>query len=71
MNLAISPETEARLAAKAMAQGLSIDALLERLLKDAGDLPAAAAKGEAPQLPVWHLGLYGSLHRRDIYDDVL
>jgi hypothetical protein len=55
MDLASSPENEASLEAKA---------------EDAGGLPAAAANGEAPRLPVWHLGLYGSLHRRDIYDDV-
>jgi hypothetical protein len=70
MSLVVSLETEARLAAKAREQGLSIDAFLERLLKDAGDLPAGAATGEAPVLPVWHLGVRGSLHRRDIYDDV-
>jgi hypothetical protein len=70
MSLAISLKTEARLAAKAREQGLSIDALLERLLKDAGDLTASTVNGAAPQLPVWHLGVRGSLHRRDIYDDV-
>ena len=70
MSLVISLETEARLAAKAREQCLSIDAFLERLLNDAGDLTASAAKGEAPQLPAWHLGVRGSLHRRDIYDDV-
>jgi len=35
-----------------------------------GDLTANAANGEAPELSVWHLGVRGSLHRRDIYDDV-
>jgi hypothetical protein len=70
MSLDISLETEARLAAKAREQRLSIDAFLERLLNDAGDLPASAANGEAPELPVRYLGVRGSLHRRDIYDDV-
>jgi hypothetical protein len=70
MSLDISLKTEARLAAKAQEQGLSIDALLERLLNDAADPPASTANGEAPVLPVWHLGVIGSLHRRDIYDDV-
>ena len=70
MSLDISLETEARLAAKAREQCLSIDAFLERLLDDAGDPPAGTANGEAPQLPVSHLGVRGSLHRRDIYDDV-
>jgi hypothetical protein len=70
MHFDISPKTEARLAAKAQEKGLSIDALLERLLNDAGDLTTSTAAGEAPELPVWHLGVRGSLHRRDIYDDV-
>jgi hypothetical protein len=72
MNLDISLDTEARLAAKASEQGLSISALLERLLDldNADDLPAGATSGDAPQLPVWHLGLRGSLHRRNIYGDV-
>ena len=70
MSLDISLKTEARLAAKAREQGLSIDAFLERLLNDAADLPASTTNGGAPELPVWHLGVRGSLHRRDIYDDV-
>jgi hypothetical protein len=70
MSLDISPETEARLAARAQEQGLSIDALLERLLKDADGLPPSTANGEAPVLPARYLGVRGSLHRRDIYDDV-
>jgi hypothetical protein len=67
--LDISLKAEACLAAKAQEQGLSIDAFLERLPNDASDLRASTANGEAPQLPVWHLGVHGSLHRRDIYDD--
>jgi predicted HicB family RNase H-like nuclease len=52
MSLDISSKTEARLAAKAEEQGLSIDALLEQLLNEAGDLPPSTANGEAPTLPV-------------------
>ena len=44
--------------------------LLERLLNDAGDLKVTTANGEVPKLPVRYLGVRGSLHRRDIYDDV-
>ena len=81
MSLDISSETEARLAAKAKEQGLSIEAYLERqmeppkgvlgldLLKEAGIQPARVANGDAPQLPARYLGVRGSLHRRDIYDD--
>ena len=82
MSLDISLETEARLAARAKEQGLSVDAYLERLteppqgvrgldiLKEAGIQPESTANGDAPHLPVWNLGVRGSLHRRDIYDDV-
>ena len=70
MRLDISSKTEALLAAKALEKGLSVDAFLERLLNDAGHIPASTANGEAPQLPVRYLGVRGSLHRRDIYDDV-
>jgi hypothetical protein len=69
MSLDISLETEARLAAKAREQGLSIDALLDRLLTDAGDLATDTRKRDAPVLPARYLGVRGSLHRRDIYDD--
>jgi hypothetical protein len=70
MSLDVSLKTAARLAAKAHEQGLSIDAFLERLLNETGDLTGGAANGVGPELPVWRLGLRGSLHRRDIYDDV-
>ena len=67
MSLDISLETEARLVAKARKQDLSVDALLDRLLND-DEMPARAINGEAPHLPVRHLGVRGSLHRRDIYN---
>lgn len=70
MSLDMSLSTEARLAAKAKEHGLSIDAFLERLLNHGDGLTKCTASGEAPELPVRHLGVRGSLHRRDIYDDV-
>jgi hypothetical protein len=70
MSLDISLKTERRLTAKAQELGLSIDAFLQRLLSDAGDLKATTTSGEARELPVRHLGVRGRLHRRDIYDDV-
>ena len=66
----ISPKTEALLAAKAQEKGISIDALIERLLMDAGPLHLGNGNGPPPKLPVWDLGVIGSVHRRDIYDDV-
>jgi hypothetical protein len=68
MSMNISHETEARLTAEARRQGVSIDALLERLMSEYW--ASAHVPGPAPELPVWHLGVVGSLRRRDIYDDV-
>ena len=73
MTIEISPETETRLSAKAQEEGLSVDALIVRLLGDtgeAGDLTPQTTSGDVPQLPIRYLGVIGSLHRRDIYDDV-
>ena len=69
MSMEISRETEARLTDEAGRQGISVNALLERLLRE-GRATASAGVRSAPELPVWHLGGVGSLHRRDIYDDV-
>jgi hypothetical protein len=63
----VSSETEARINEEARRQGVSVDALLERLLSERA--AAAHIAGPAPELPLWHLGVMGSLHRRDIYDD--
>jgi hypothetical protein len=70
MSLAISHDLEARLAAKAAKEGLSIDAFLERLLNDAEQITAAAPAARPSQFPARYLGVRGSLHRRDIYEDV-
>ncbi len=66
MSLTISENAEARLTEEARRQGLSVDALLEKLIPER-TRPAAAQR---PELPVWPVGVIGSLHRRDIYNDV-
>jgi hypothetical protein len=68
MSIDISRETEARLTDEARRQGVSVEALLQRLMSERG--VTARVAGPAPELPVWRLGAMGSLHRRDIYDDV-
>jgi hypothetical protein len=70
MCLDISLKTETRLVSKAQELGLSVDAFLERLLNDADDLTTSITAGHARELSVWHLGVRGSLHPRDLYDGV-
>jgi hypothetical protein len=68
MSIEISRETEARLVDEARRQGVSVDALLARLI---GEHAAMAQPARFNlELPVWHLGGVGTLHRRDIYNDV-
>jgi hypothetical protein len=69
MGLGISPKTEARIRQEAQRQGISVNALLERLMSDRAAGTAVRAD-RAPELPVLHLGPMGPLDRRDIYDDV-
>jgi hypothetical protein len=67
MSIEISREIEARLTDEARRQGISVDVLLERFINERVALTQPAQP--KPELPVWHLGGVGALHRRDIYDD--
>jgi len=69
MGLDVSPQTEAQIRQEAERQGISVDALLKRLMNDQA-VGTAVRTYQAPELPVLHLGPMGPLHRRDIYDDV-
>lgn len=64
-----SDETGARLTSEASNRGISVCELVERLLNELGTR-IEASDPVSTGLPVWHLGDVGSLHRRDIYDDV-
>jgi hypothetical protein len=66
----VSSETEARINDEARRQGVSVDALLERLISEQAPAAQIAGSGAATRLPRLHLGVMGSLHRRDIYDGV-
>ena len=68
MSIEIAHETEARLVDEARRQGISVDALLERLIDERGPT-APASTAPALELPVLHLAAMGAFHRRDIYDD--
>jgi hypothetical protein len=67
MSIEISRETEARLTDEARRQGISVEALLKRFIKEQAAVTQPAEP--RPELPVWRLGGAGALHRRDIYDD--
>jgi hypothetical protein len=74
MGIEISHETEAWLIDEARRRGISVEALLQQLINERAS--AVRARGDAQpsncksgELPVWHLGGAGALHRRDIYDD--
>jgi hypothetical protein len=56
-----------RLVAEAQRLGISVDALVERLITERAALTHRPQS--RPGLPVWHLGGAGALHRRDLYDD--
>jgi hypothetical protein len=67
MSIEVSQETETRIVDEARRQGISVDALLERLMSER--VAATHFIGTLRELPIW-LGGTGPLHRRDIYDDV-
>ncbi|MGA7414261.1 MAG: hypothetical protein WBW33_27575 [Bryobacteraceae bacterium] len=69
MSLNVSEQTEAQIAEEARRQGITVDALLKRFI-DEHSASVSAGYRTAPELPVWRLGVIGSLHRRDIYNDV-
>jgi hypothetical protein len=62
----LEPQTEAKLIALAQERGLTADEFLRVALQK---IIAEATEGQGPEVPVWHLGGAGALHRREIYDD--
>ena len=66
----VSSETEARITDEARRQGVSVDELLERLMCERAAAVHIEVADAPSKLPLLHLGVIGSLHRRDIYDDV-
>jgi hypothetical protein len=72
MEVHFTPEQEARLAQIATNAGTDAERLVKdaalRLL-DADFRNGSQATPTNQELPLWHLGSVGPLHRRDIYDD--
>ena len=69
MTIEVSDQVESRLRDEAQRQGISMDALLERMVNERC-VSVQAEHRAAAELPVRHLGPMGPLHRRDIYGDV-
>ena len=69
MEVHFTPEQEAQIAQIATNAGTAAEQLVKdvvlRLLQG-----ETQTRTTTPELPVWHLGGVGALHRRDIYDDV-
>jgi hypothetical protein len=70
MEVHFTPEQEAQIAQLAIKTGTDAEGLVKdtvlRLLGDEKGL-----RTPAPELPRWNLGVIGSMHRRDLYDDLL
>jgi hypothetical protein len=66
MSIEIPHEIETRLTEEARRQSISVDALLEALVSGHGPAARIPDIGSTPELPVWHLGGVGALHRRDM-----
>ncbi len=69
MIIELPPETEMKLADEARRCHVSVAALVERLDRDNLASPGFHRPGVIPKLPAFDLGVMGTLHRRDIYDD--
>jgi hypothetical protein len=69
MEVHFTPEQEAQLAQLATKSGTDAEQLVKdailRLIEDETQF-----RRPTPELPRWNLGAIGSLHRRDLYDDV-
>jgi hypothetical protein len=65
MTVQLPPELETQLAEKARAEGVSIEAFVERVVRD-----ATRAGREPLRLPVWSGRVLSDLRREDLYDDV-
>jgi hypothetical protein len=68
ITLPLEPKTEAKLIALAQEKGVTAGELVSQAIDK---IIAEAAESQSKDLPVWHLGGAGTLHRREIYDDAV
>lgn len=65
MTVTLPPELESRVARKARAEGLSSEAYVERVVREA----TTETPREAAPLPEWPGHALNDLRREDLYDD--
>jgi hypothetical protein len=66
ITLPLEPQTEAKLIALAQEKGVTAGELVREAIDK---IIAEATEVRSSELPIWHLGGAGTLHRREIYDD--
>jgi hypothetical protein len=65
MTVTLPPELESRVAQRAHAEGISIEAYVERVVREA----TTETPREAASLPEWPGHALNDLRREDLYDD--
>jgi len=65
MTVTLPPELESRVAQQARAEGISSEAYVERVVREA----IAEKPREAAPLPAWPGHALSALRREDLYDD--
>jgi len=65
MTLTLPPELESRVAQRARAEGISSEAYVERVIREATAQPPR----ESAPLPAWPGHALSPLRREDLYDD--
>jgi len=63
VTVTLPPELESRIAEKARAEGISAEAYVERVIRE------AAEASERLPLPVWPGRALSELHREDLYEE--
>ena len=67
ITLPLEPQTEAKLMALAREKGVTADELVREAIHK---ILSESTEARTHELPVWHLGGAGAIHRREIYYDV-
>ncbi len=66
MTVTLPPDLESRVAERARAEGISNEAFVEKVVRQA----TSSGQTKPGQLPRWQGHVLGDLRRQDLYDDV-